>query len=47
LKVDPYNAQAYQYLRLVDKKLGQAQPPERPSYIRLPATDEFSRSLNK
>jgi tetratricopeptide (TPR) repeat protein len=47
LKVDPYNAQAYQYLRLVNKRLGQPQPPERPSLLRTPATDEFSRGLRE
>lgn len=47
LKVDPYNAQAYNYLRLVDKKLGKAMPPERPSMLRAPATDEFSRGLRE
>jgi len=45
LKVDPYNAQAYNYLRLVDKKLAVAMPPDRPSMLRAPATDEFSRPL--
>lgn len=47
LKVDPYNAQAYQYLRLVDKKLGKAMPPDRPSMLRAPATDAISRSLRQ
>jgi tetratricopeptide (TPR) repeat protein len=47
LKVDPYNAQAYNYLRLVDRKLGVAAPPDRPSQLRMPATDEFSRSIRE
>ena len=47
LRIDPYNAQAYNYLRLVDKKLGLAQPPEKPSLLRTPANDEFSRSLRE
>ncbi len=46
LKIDPYNAQAYEYLRLVDNKLGQPLPPDRPSMLRVPASDAFARSLN-
>jgi hypothetical protein len=45
LKIDPYNAQAYQYLRLVNKKLGAAMPPDRPSMLRAPASEEFAKDL--
>jgi tetratricopeptide (TPR) repeat protein len=47
LKIDPYNGQAYQYLRLVSRKLNQAMPPERPSMLRVPAADAFSTSLRQ
>ncbi len=47
LKIDPYNANAYQYLRLVNRKLGVQAPPERPSMLRAPATDAFSRGLRE
>lgn len=45
LKIDPYNAQAYEYLRLVSNKMGVSAPPDRPSMLRAPASDPFSKSL--
>lgn len=47
IKIDPHNPQAYEYLRLVSKKLGQTPPPERPSQLRAPASDPLSRSLRR
>lgn len=45
LKIDPYNAQAYQYLKLVNKKLGLAPPPDKPSMLRAPASAPWAKSL--
>jgi tetratricopeptide (TPR) repeat protein len=47
LKIDPHNAQVYHYLQVVSQKTGGPQPPSRPSMLRAPATDAFSRGLRE